>query len=272
MQDFFEFDNLQIAYGQKGSGNVVVLIHGFGEDNNVWQDVADVLKANFKVVLIDLPGSGQSVVPTNILRNENLSRIDYYATLIHGLLQHLKIDSCVMLGHSMGGYITLSFVEKYGHLLKGYGLVHSTAYADSDEKKANRQRGIEMMDTYGSYAFLKTTIPNLFSSHFKQTNSKAIDALINAGKSFNVVALQNYYRAMMNRLDKTAVLKGSRMAVLFIIGTDDKAVPLKDSLEQTHMPYCTYIHVLENAGHMSMIENPNKIAVFIKVFLNDSFL
>ncbi|MFC4231782.1 alpha/beta fold hydrolase [Parasediminibacterium paludis] len=272
MRDFFEYDDLHIAYAQKGSGNVVVLIHGFGEDSNVWQDVADVLKGNFKVILIDLPGSGQSVVPTNILRKENLSRIDYYATLIHGLLQHLKIDSCVMLGHSMGGYITLSFVEKYGHLLKGYGLVHSTAYADSDEKKANRQRGIEMMDTYGSYAFLKTTIPNLFSSEFKQTKSEVIDALIYAGKNFEVVALQNYYRAMMNRLDKTAVLVSSNVPVLFIIGTDDVAIPLKDSLEQTHMPNCTYIHVLENGGHMNMIENPNMIAGFIHVFLKDSFL
>lgn len=272
MQDFFEFDNLRIAYSQKGSGNAVVLLHGFGEDSNVWQGVSDVLHTNFKVVLIDLPGSGQSVVPTEALQDDKLSTIDYYADVVNALLLHLHVDSCVMLGHSMGGYITLSFVEKYPQLLKGYGLVHSTAYADNDEKKANRQRGIAMMDEYGGYAFLKTTIPNLFSNNFKQTGSDTIDALIDAGKSFNVVALQNYYRAMMNRLDKTAVLKGSNLPVLFIIGTEDVAVPVKDSLEQTHMPNCTYIHVLENAGHMSMIETPNIIAGFIREFLNDSFL
>jgi pimeloyl-ACP methyl ester carboxylesterase len=272
MQDFFEFENMRIAYSQKGSGNVVVLIHGFGEDSNVWLGAANVLQSNFKVVLIDLPGSGQSVVPEAVLLNERLSTIDYYADVVFALLQHLSISQCVMLGHSMGGYIMLSFVEKYPQLLKGYGLVHSTAYADNDEKKANRQRGIAMMDEYGGYAFLKTTIPNLFSNNFKQTSSDTIDALIDAGKSFNVVALQNYYRAMMNRLDKTAVLKGSNLPVLFIIGTEDVAVPVKDSLEQTHMPICTYIHVLENAGHMSMIETPEIAADYIAVFLNDSFL
>lgn len=272
MQDFFEFDNLQIAYSQKGSGNAIVLIHGFGEDSHVWQGVADILQANFKVVLIDLPGSGKSVLTTEALQDEKLSTIDFYADIVHALLLHLKIDTCVMLGHSMGGYITLSFVDKYPQLLKGYGLVHSTAYADSDEKKANRQRGIAMMDEYGGYAFLKTTIPNLFSNAFKHTGSDTIDALIEAGKNFNVVALQNYYRAMMNRLDKTAVLKGSNLPVLFIIGTDDVAVPVKDSLEQTHMPICTYIHVLENAGHMSMIETPSKIVDFISKFSSDSFL
>lgn len=272
MQDFFEFDNLRVAYTQKGNGNAVLLLHGFGEDSNVWQDVANILQTNYKVVLIDLPGSGKSVVTTDALMNENLSSIDYYADIVHALLQYLRIDTFVMLGHSMGGYITLSFAEKYSNSLKGFGLVHSTAYADSDDKKANRQRGIGMMDEYGGYAFLKTTIPNLFSNNFKQTGSDIIDALIDAGKSFNVVALQNYYRAMMNRLDKTAVLKGSNLPVLFIIGTDDVAVPIKDSLEQTHMPICTYIHVLENAGHMSMIETPSKIADFIGEFLNDSFL
>jgi len=127
------------------------------------------------------------------------------------------------------------------------------------------------MDEYGGYAFLKTTIPNLFSNNFKQTGSDTIEALIEAGKGFNTVALQNYYIAMMNRLDKTAVLKGSNLPVLFIIGTEDVAVPVKDSLEQTHMPACTYIHVLENAGHMSMMEKPEKIAGFVYVFLNDCF-
>ena len=95
--------------------------------------------------------------------------------------------------------------------------------------------------------------------------------MIDAGKSFEVVALQNYYRAMMNRLDKTAVLKGGKLPVLFIIGTEDIAISIKDSLEQTHMPDCTYIHVLENAGHMSMIETPETIAGFISKFLNDIF-
>ncbi len=272
MEDFFEFENMHIAYSQKGSGNVVVLIHGFGEDSNVWQGVEAVLQTNFKLIRIDLPGSGQSVLSTDLLLNVNLTSIDYYADVVFALLEHLSISQCVMLGHSMGGYITLSFAEKYPKLLKGFGLVHSTAYADSEEKKANRRRGITMMEEYGGYAFLKTTIPNLFSNNFKLTNSITIDALIDAGKSFNVVALQNYYNAMMNRLDKTAVLKGSNLPVLFIIGTDDVAVPIKDSLQQTHMPNCAYIHVLENAGHMSIIETPEIIAGLITVFLNDSFL
>lgn len=272
MQDFFEFDNMRIAYSQNGSGNVVVLIHGFGEDSEVWQDVASVLQAKFKVVLIDLPGSGHSVISDVLLLNEKLSTIDYYADVVFALLQYLSISQCVMLGHSMGGYITLAFAEKYSNSLKGFGLVHSTAYADSGEKKVNRQRGITMMEEYGGYAFLKTTIPNLFSNAFKLTDNITIDALIDAGKSFDLVALQNYYRAMMNRLDKTAVLKGSNLPVLFIIGTEDVAVSVKDSLQQTHLPNCTYIHVLENAGHMSMIETPEIIANYIAVFLNDSFL
>lgn len=271
MQDFFEFDKMSIAYNQNGSGNVIVLIHGFGEDSNVWQSVAFELQNNFSVILIDLPGSGKSVVTKNLLSNENLSSIDYYADIVHALLQHLNIEKCVMFGHSMGGYITLSFAEKYPNLLKGFGLIHSTAYADNTEKKANRQRGIAMMEEYGSYAFLKNTIPNLFSSQFKETHSTVINALIDAGKGFEIKALQNYYRAMMNRLDKTAVLKSSNLPTMFIIGTDDIAVPIKDSMEQTHMPKYAYIHIIENGGHMSMLENPEISTGFLQAFANDIF-
>ena len=73
-----------------------------------------------------------------------------------------------MLGHSMGGYITLAYVEKYSEKLKAFGFVHSTAFADSEEKKQNRKRGIEMMGEYGSYAFIKNTTPNLFTPAFKK--------------------------------------------------------------------------------------------------------
>jgi pimeloyl-ACP methyl ester carboxylesterase len=65
-----------------------------------------------------------------------------YADCIHALLRHENISSCIMLGHSMGGYITLAFAEKYPLLLTGLGLIHSTAFADSEEKKKNRARAL----------------------------------------------------------------------------------------------------------------------------------
>ncbi len=277
MHQYFHYQNLPIAYTKLGAGNVVVLLHGFGEDSSIWDYQVDFLKSFFSVIVIDLPGSGKSKITNSILTisnsrlTKNLSTIEFYAEVVNALLTYLKINKCVMLGHSMGGYITLAFAEKYADKLDGFGLIHSTAYADSDEKKANRQRSIEMMEQYGSYPFLKTTIPTLFTTDFKTKSPNIIDVLLQKGKLFNVVALQNYYRAMMNRIDRTDVLKGSSFPVLFIIGTDDIAIPIKDSLQQSHMPNCSYIYILENIGHMGILEEPKKVNGLIHSFVNNCF-
>ena len=277
MHQYFQYQNLQIAYTELGAGNVVVLLHGFGEDSSIWDYQVDFLKSFFSVIVIDLPGSGRSKINNSILSindgrlTENPSTIEFNAEVVNELLTYLKINKCVMLGHSMGGYITLAFAERYADKLDGFGLIHSTAYADSDEKKVNRQRSIQMMEQYGSSAFLKTTIPTLFTTDFKTKSPNIIDGLLQKGKLFNVIALQNYYRAMMNRIDRTDVLKGSSLPILFIIGTDDIAVPLKDILQQSHMPNCSYIHILENIGHMGILEEPTKVNEFICSFVNSCF-
>ncbi len=269
MAPIFLYKALSISYTKQGIGNAVVLLHGFGEDSGIWAEQVNALQQHYTVITIDLPGSGTSTINNATEIIDNLSTIEFYAECVHALLDSLAVKKCAMFGHSMGGYITLAFAEKYQTMLDCFGLVHSTAYADSDEKKINRQRGIDLMAQYGSYAFLKTTIPNLFSSAFKIAQPKVIEALINAGKNFEVIALQNYYRAMMNRLDRTAVLKSSKLPILFIIGTNDVAISINDSLQQTHMPQTAYIHIIENGAHMSMIEYPNKITHFLWQFLSN---
>ena len=275
MQAFFQYKNLSVAYTKIGVGEVVVLLHGFGEDATIWNNQVDFLKAYFTVITIDLPGSGKSNIDSWQLIGDgfedcnSLSTIEFYAAVVDALLAYLTIEKCTMLGHSMGGYITLAFAEKYAKKLNGFGLIHSTAYADNDEKKLNRQRGIDLMALYGSYAFLKTTIPALFTIDFKSNHPHVVEDLLEKGKLFNVVALQNYYRAMMNRIDRTAVLKGSDLPVLFIIGTSDIAVPIKDSLQQSYMAKSSYIHILDNIGHMGMLEKPDVVNNYIKTFVSN---
>src|ERR1041384_7943248 len=72
-------------------------------------------------------------------------------------------SGAVLIGHSMGGYITLAFVEKYSNYLSAFGLFHSTAFPDTEEKKITRSKGIEFIKEHGAFEFLKTSTPNLFS-------------------------------------------------------------------------------------------------------------
>ncbi|MBV9961896.1 MAG: alpha/beta hydrolase, partial [Parafilimonas sp.] len=162
----------------------------------------------------------------------------------------------------------LAFAEKYPEKLKAFGFVQSTAFADSEEKKQTRLKGIRVMKAYGSYTFLKTAIPGLFAEQFKKEHPAIVNEFIEAGQGFKSENLQQYYYAMMQRPDRTHVLKNSKVPVLFVMGTEDIASPLNDSLKQSHLPEIAYIHIIENAGHMSMLEAPGKLNSILENFAN----
>jgi len=260
----FNYKNSNISYEVLGEGQPVVLLHGFGETGSIWNKQDIVLKKQCRLIIPDLPGSGNS----ETLQGENIS-IEDYAACVNALLNEENIETCIMLGHSMGGYITLAFAEKYPERLKAFGLVHSTAFADNEEKKATRKKGIQMVKEYGGYSFLKNTTPNLFADVFKKEHPEEVNTLIENGQSFPDEALVQYYSAMMNRPDRTSVLSQSKVPVLFIIGTEDVAAPLNDLMQQVHLPEVSHFHIIEGVGHMSMLEAADQLNKFLLDFINE---
>lgn len=245
----------KLSYRTSGEGPVIILIHGFGEDGSIWENQYDIFP-NHHVIIPDLPGSGQSEIIDDM-------SMEGLADAIKEIILHETAElyfkegephSVVMIGHSMGGYITLAFAEKYPHMLRGFGLFHSTAYADSEEKKETRRKGIEFIETNGAAAFLKTSTPNLYAPATREKFPALINNHINKTHNFSGAALVLYMVSMINRPDRTHILKQTHLPVLFILGKYDTAVPIKDGLEQVHLPDLSYIHVLEESGHMGMIE------------------
>jgi pimeloyl-ACP methyl ester carboxylesterase len=242
------YRSVDLFYRVEGTGRPVVLVHGFAEDHTIWAEQVNELKKKYRVILPDLPGSGNSPY------NRQLSSIDDLADAIRALAGNDQLDHMILIGHSMGGYITLAFAEKYPDLLSAIGLFHSTAFPDSEEKKAARRKSIEFIRQYGSAPFIGQSVPNLFSDLFKKKFPAAVSALVDRYTRFDQRALIQYYEAMMARPDRTQVLNEFRSPVLFIIGEQDKAVPLEDSLRQCHIPDSSHIHILPNAAHMGMLE------------------
>ncbi len=235
-----------------GSGQPVILIHGFGEDSTVWDKQIDFLKDKYKLIVPELSGTGASP----LLQKENVTISDY-ATLIKELLDKENIERVTMIGHSMGGYITLAFAEKYPEMLSAFGLLHSGAFADDEEKKATRRKGIKFIKENGAEAFLKTSTPGLF---YDPEKSKAdIEATIQKGRSSSAETLIQYYEAMISRPDRTNVLRSFANPVLFIIGEHDKAIPFAQSMKQCHLPSISHIHILRNSAHMGMLEETEKV-------------
>jgi pimeloyl-ACP methyl ester carboxylesterase len=263
---FISFKNAKIFYRVTGKGKTVALIHGFGEDGNIWNDTVETLKSNFRVIVPDIPGSGKST----ILKEENTQiSINDYAEVIINVLQNESIDNCSVIGHSMGGYIALAIAEKYNEVLNGFGLFHSTAFQDNEERKQSRLKSIEFLQTHDAISFLKTSIAGLFAEKFKQEHADIVEKLIDGGRSFSSEILIQYQTAMMSRPERTSVLQKTKLPVLFIIGEKDQSIPLQQSLTQCHIPSLSSVYILPNAGHMGMLEERELSTDAIISYLNN---
>ncbi|MES2647670.1 MAG: alpha/beta hydrolase [Bacteroidota bacterium] len=278
MKKTFQYESFDIQYSDIGEGLPVILLHGFGEDSRIWNHQAEHLSSHCRLIIPDLPASGASLPlkqgNDSILKGLPAS-IDSLAEAIYALTKHENLASFILLGHSMGGYISLAIAEKYGDHLMGLGLIHSTAFADNEDKKNTRRKAIDFIQKNGGYNFLQTAIPGLFGQAFNEKQPNIVNSLIeqfnpaNAKKDVVDAALIAYYSAMLNRPDRTIVLKSSKVPVLFIIGTEDKAVPMADTLQQVSLPETSYVHILQQTGHMGMLEAPALVNEHLMNFINN---
>ena len=256
------YQNKKIFYRIIGTGKPVILIHGFGEDANIWNTQVEFLQDKFQLIIPDLPGTGHSEMI------EDMS-MEGMAEVIHSIIHEENIVNCPVIGHSMGGYIVLALMESYWNHVSAFGLFHSSAFADSEEKKAIRRKGIEFIQQNGAFEFLKTATPNLFSPITKDEKPELIDKQVAGLHNFLPATLVSYYEAMMLRPDRTDILRKATVAVLFIMGKYDAAVPVEDSLKQCHLPEKSYIHILQKSGHMGMLEEQEKSNMILEKFLLD---
>ncbi|CEN49046.1 Beta-ketoadipate enol-lactone hydrolase I (fragment) [Capnocytophaga canimorsus] len=125
-------------YTKKGKGKAVILLHGFLENHTIWEKFAEELSATHRVITPDLAGHGKTPCFSEIHPMEMM------AEGIFEILQAEKIKDCILVGHSMGGYVSLAFAEKYPDQVKGIVLMNSTAAADSIEKQKNREKPYEL--------------------------------------------------------------------------------------------------------------------------------
>ncbi len=226
----------------------VVLLHGFAEDGGIWDRQTEQLKKNFRLIVPDLPGSGRSS-PLNAATS-----MEELADAIAALLDAEKIEQAILVGHSMGGYVSLAFVEKYAPRCRAFGLFHSTAYPDSEEKKAIRRKSMAFISKHGAAEFIRQSTPNLFAENSREAHPEWITEIVEHYGGMDASSLNHYYQAMIDRPDRTGVLTRSGLPTLLVIGRHDNTLPFEASLRQAHMPSLAFIHILEEAGHMGMIE------------------
>lgn len=251
-----------ISYRVGGNGPAIVLLHGFPLDHTLWNDITGLLTEKHTVITPDLPGAGQSSLPAD----EELS-MENMAEAIKDILDAEGVNTAIIAGHSMGGYVSVAFAELFPEKLAGLAFVHSMATADSEEKKEQRRKSIELFNKGGKEPFIRQMVPGLFSERSKQRLSEDIKRCTEVALKTATGSLSAFYNAMINRPGRTSKLYSKDFPVLWIIGENDKIAAPENLMQQTTLTNVNFVYVYENCGHMSMIEFPDLLAKHMLNFI-----
>ena len=251
-----------LPYTQSGSGNTLVLLHGFCEDKTCFNEQVFLLQSRFRIITIDLPGFGEAPVYNSVT-------MEQMADEVYSTLQELQVTSFVLCGHSMGGYVSLAFAQKYPSLLKGLILLHSTAASDTDERKEKRDQAVSFIQQHGTYEYVKHFIPPLFAA--EHSNQPYVAARVERAARIAPHALTAALHAMKSRHDSLDWIRHTSIPVAYIAGRHDALIPIDALMHQAVQLKNGYIKVLENSAHMGMIEETEACAAALVEFTHYCF-
>lgn len=247
-----------IHFFEKGQGQPVILIHGFCEISEMWREFAEALSSNFRVICPDLPGCGKSPLT---LTHASLEEV---AVVLEDWIEEENIQDPIVIGHSLGGYVTLALLELMGSKLKAIGLFHSTAFADDEEKKGMRDRTVIFLKKHRVDTFVTSFVPPLIPEHKRDDFQAEIAVAIAQAKQSTLEGLIAYTKAMRDRKDRFEVLRNFTGSKLMIAGTLDGAVKIDAS--RKHKLAVSEYHELDGVGHLGMIEQKSKCIEILRGF------
>lgn len=250
MEKQFDYKGAQINYTVQGKGRTIVFLHGFLCNHRVWRTYTEHLTDKFRVICIDLPGHGKS---DSI---GYLHSMELMADCIYELLRSIKARKVHLVGHSMGGYISLAFLEKYPDNCKSVTLFNSSAQADDEARKQDRSRSIGIIKKNPSL-FKKLVVPNLFYTDNKpfKREIKTVLKMADEASPKGIVACQE---GMKIRGNREMVVQFAPCPIHYIIGRYDQVNPVKEIEEEIQRGEKTTYYIAEEGGHMCMYEDKLK--------------
>lgn len=249
-----------LNFERKGNGKeTLVLLHGFMENLSIWSDMEPHLSDNFSLLKIDLPGHGQSEIIAEV------QTMELMAEEVKKVLDHENITKIHLLGHSMGGYISLAFAEKYPEYLKSLTLFFSTYFPDDAEKKEQRIKSYRIIkDAFAHYA--RAGVPNLFNPNEKDILEGKIETALEVALSTHNLGALASVKGMVERTDKKHIMENLEAKILVLAGKHDNAVKTETMIK--HIPDRSNIksYILD-CGHNGHWEKPKICAEIINTEL-----
>jgi pimeloyl-ACP methyl ester carboxylesterase len=247
MKNTFEYKSGTISYSSYGAGNVIVLLHGYLESEQIWEKFALKLSLKFRVICIDLPGHGSSGTYGEI------HTMEFMAAAVKSLVDSIGIKKFFLAGHSLGGYVALAFLELFPDSLAGYCLFHSQPFADQPQAIEKRKREIELVKAGKKNLMYPLNVEKMFANSNLDKFSDALKQSMKIASETpddGIIAILN---GMIARPARLSFLEAGRVPLLWILGSQDNYISL-DILDRVKLPESAEVVILINSGHLGFIE------------------
>jgi 3-oxoadipate enol-lactonase len=259
-------DSLEFTYQDQGSGQPVVLLHGFPLDSRMWSPQIEALSKSCRVIAPNLRGFGGSgLKPGDVTRGVSMAE---YASDIDKLLDAINVSEPVILcGFSMGGYIMWQFLRQFPGPVKAFVSCDTRAIADTPEAKAGRLKSADEVLKSGVESVVTTMLPKLVAESTRQNQPEVVEHLTAIMRSCPPEAVAAALRGMAERPDVTVELSSFTQPALVVVGADD-AISSSQEMRgiADKLPNAKFVEI-PNSGHMTTLENPAAVNAALSGFV-----
>lgn len=244
-------NNYTVSYTDEGPDNapVIILIHGFPFNKSMWNKQVEMLLETYRVIAYDVRGHGNSTSGT-----DNFS-IELFVDDLFDLMDTLKIETAMLCGLSMGGYIALSAMKKIPKRFNALILCDTNCAADTPETREKRMKSIESIQEKGLEQYANESIKNLFAPESFVTNKEKIKVVKEMIMETSAQTLSRTLFALAKRKETCTNLYKINIPVLILVGNEDKITPPDAARLMQKSIKGSIMKIIEHAGHLSNIEN-----------------
>lgn len=239
----------QIAYDDTGSGQAIVFVHGFPLNRTLWDPQRSALSSQFRIITLDLRGHGESGAAPGPYS------MDEFAKDVNGLLQHLGIETAVIAGLSMGGYVTYAYYRLFPETVRGLIFANTKATGDTPEAAAGRRELAPRVLAKGAGEAASVMHPKMFADGVTPPDLGDFVLKMMMGTPPETIA--DDLLALAVRPDSTPTLRSVRVPALVIHGDRDVLIPPAEAEYQVERLPKGTLHMIAGAGHLSNLENPD---------------
>lgn len=240
----------------------VLFIHGFPFDHAIWRHQLAAL-ARWRCLAPDLRGAGASGGDNPA---DAYSMATYAADLIRQL-DDQRIETVVVCGLSMGGYIAFELLRQVPTRIRAAMLCNTKAAADTPEAKRGRDVMAAKVEKEGARGIAAELVPKLLARATLERRLEVVREVTELIERQPVPGIVGALRALRERPDSTPLLGQIRIPVLVVAGEDDQITPAAGMRQMAHAIRGAESVLIPEAGHLTPLEQPSAVNDALANFL-----